>query len=134
VTPGPVGQLAVVMAGGAVGAAGRFLLGQWLMRHAEGGFPWGTLAVNLLGSFAAGVLLGALDERSPNFLVWRLFLMVGVLGGFTTYSALMVEVLLLARAPKPPLLAAYLAATLAGGLLLVWLGFRGGLWWAAARP
>jgi CrcB protein len=120
-------QLAVVMAGGALGAAGRFLVGQWLMRHAEGGFPWGTLAVNLLGSLAAGFLLGALDERSPQFLWWRLFLMVGVLGGFTTYSALMVEVLLLARAPKPPLLAAYLVATLVGGLLLVWLGFRAGL-------
>jgi len=127
VSPGIGLQLAVVMAGGALGAAGRFLVGQWLMRHAEGGFPWGTLAVNLLGSLAAGFLLGALDERSPQVLWWRLFLMVGVLGGFTTYSALMVEVLLLARAPKPPLLAAYLGATLVGGLLLVWLGFRAGL-------
>lgn len=126
-SPGIGLQLAVVMAGGALGAAGRFLLGQWLMRHAEGGFPWGTLAANLLGSLAAGFLLGVLDERSPHFVWWRLFLMVGVLGGFTTYSALMVEVLLLARAPKPPLLAAYLAATLVGGLLLVWVGFRAGL-------
>lgn len=126
-SPGIGQQLMVVMAGGALGAAGRFLVGQWLMRHAEGGFPWGTLAVNLLGSLAAGFLLGALDERSPQFVWWRLFLMVGVLGGFTTYSALMVEVLLLARAPKPPLLAAYLAATLVGGLLLVWIGFRAGL-------
>ncbi|MFO0030302.1 MAG: fluoride efflux transporter FluC [Pseudomonadota bacterium] len=126
-SPGIGLQLAVVMAGGALGAAGRFLVGQWLMRHAEGGFPWGTLAVNLLGSLAAVFLLGALDERSPQVLWWRLFLMVGVLGGFTTYSALMVEVLLLARAPKPPLLAAYLGATLVGGLLLVWLGFRAGL-------
>jgi CrcB protein len=126
-SPGLGLQLAVVMAGGALGAAGRFLVGQWLMRHAEGGFPWGTLAVNLLGSLAAGFLLGALAERSPQFLWWRLFLMVGVLGGFTTYSALMVELLLLARAPKPPLLAAYLGATLVGGLLLVWIGFRAGL-------
>lgn len=131
--PGPGVQLAVVMAGGALGAAGRFLVGQWLMRHAEGGFPWGTLVVNLAGSLAAGFLLGVLDERSPNFLWWRLFLMVGVLGGFTTYSALMVEVLLLARAPKPPLLAAYLAATLVGGLLLVWIGLRAGLWFAGPR-
>lgn len=132
-SPGIGPQLAVVMAGGALGAAGRFLVGQWLLRHAAGGFPWGTLAVNLLGSLAAGFLLGSLDERSPQFVWWRLFLMVGVLGGFTTYSALMVEVLLLARAPKPPLLAAYLAATLAGGLLLVWVGFRAGLWFAGPR-
>ncbi len=132
-TTGLWAQLLLVMAGGALGAAGRFLVGQWLMRHAEGGFPWGTLAVNLLGSLAAGFLLGALDERSPQFLWWRLFLMVGVLGGFTTYSALMVELLLLARGPKPPLVAAYLVATLLGGLLLVWVGFRAGLWLGGPR-
>lgn len=115
-------QVAVVMAGGALGAAGRFLIGHWLARHVASGFPWGTLVVNLAGSFAAGFLLGWLDERAPGHPWWRLFLMIGVLGGFTTYSALMVEVLLLARAPRPPMLAAYLAATLAGGLLLVWAG------------
>jgi CrcB protein len=126
-TPGIGTQLMLVMAGGALGAGGRFLVGQWMLRHADGVFPWGTLVVNLAGSLAAGFLLGWLDERSPSFAVWRLFVMVGVLGGFTTYSALMVETLLLARAPKPPLLAAYLAATLLGGLLLVWAGFRAGL-------
>ena len=119
-------QMGVVMAGGALGAAGRFVVGQWLMRQVASGFPWGTLVVNLSGSLAAGFLLGWLDERSPNFMLWRLFLMVGVLGGFTTYSALMVECLLLARAPRPPLLAGYLFATLLGGLLLVWVGFRAG--------
>jgi CrcB protein len=125
-TPGLGLQLGIVMAGGALGAAGRFMVGQWLMRQVASGFPWGTLVVNLGGSLAAGFLLGWLDERSPNFMLWRLFLMVGVLGGFTTYSALMVECLLLARAPRPPLLAAYLFATLLGGLLLVWAGFRAG--------
>jgi CrcB protein len=130
---GLAGQLAVVMAGGALGAAGRFLVGQWLMRQWAAGFPWGTLAVNLAGSLAAGFLLGWLDERAPHYAFWRLFLMVGVLGGFTTYSALMVEVLLLARGPRPPLVAAYLAATLIGGLLLVWVGFRTGLWAAGTR-
>ena len=47
----------LVMAGGALGAGGRHLLGGWLLRQAGDGLPWGTLAVNLLGSFAAGVLL-----------------------------------------------------------------------------
>ncbi len=123
-TPAFGNQLLLVMAGGAIGAAGRFAIGQWLMRHAEGGFPWGTLVVNLSGSLVAGFLLGWLDERGPHHAMWRLFLMVGVLGGFTTYSALMVETLLLARAPRPPLVAAYLLSTLLGGLLLVWAGFR----------
>ncbi len=123
-TPAFSTQLLLVMAGGALGAAGRFAIGQWLMRHAEGVFPWGTLVVNLSGSLVAGFLLGWLDERGPHYAVWRLFLMVGVLGGFTTYSALMVETLMLARAPRPPLVAAYLLSTLLGGLLLVWAGFR----------
>lgn len=126
-------QLGVVMAGGALGAAGRFLVGQWLARHAVSGFPWGTLAVNLAGSLAAGFLLGWLDERAPHYALWRLFLMVGVLGGFTTYSALMVEVLLLAREPRPSIAAGYIGATLCGGLLLVWIGFRAGLWAGGAR-
>ncbi len=123
-TPAFSTQLLLVMAGGALGAAGRFTIGQWLMRHADGGFPWGTLLVNLSGSLAAGFLLGWLDERGPHYALWRLFLMIGVLGGFTTYSALMVETLLLARAPRPPLVAAYLLSTLLGGLLLVWAGLR----------
>jgi CrcB protein len=89
--------------------------------------------VNLAGSLAAGFLLGWLDERAPHYAFWRLFLMVGVLGGFTTYSALMVEVLLLARGPRPPVVAAYLVATVVGGMVLVWIGFRTGLWAAGTR-
>ena len=49
--------LGLVMAGGALGAAGRHLLGSWLFRHLGHGLPWGTLAVNLIGAFLAGFLL-----------------------------------------------------------------------------
>ena len=52
--------LGVVMAGGALGAAGRHLVGGWMLRHAGEGLPWGTLAVNLVGSFAAGLLFARL--------------------------------------------------------------------------
>ena len=50
--------LLLVMAGGALGAGARFLIGDWLLRQLGSGFPWGTFAVNLLGSFGAGLLLG----------------------------------------------------------------------------
>jgi CrcB protein len=118
-------QLLLVMAGGALGAAGRFALGDWLLRRLGDGFPWGTLAVNLIGSFLAGLLIVWLHSRGAAASVWRAFLLIGLLGGFTTYSALMIDCLLLGRvAPRPGLLAAYLAATLIGGIVLVLAGWK----------
>ncbi|HQZ32239.1 MAG TPA: fluoride efflux transporter CrcB [Arenimonas sp.] len=116
--------LVIVMAGGALGAGLRHLVGGWLLRQLGTGIPWGTLAVNLLGSFAAGFLLVWLEGRGPSALYLRAFLIVGVLGGLTTYSALMIECLVYARTDKPGLLVGYLAATLAGGFALVWAGAR----------
>ena len=120
--------LGLVMAGGALGAAGRHLLGDWVLRHAGEGLPWGTLAVNLLGSFAAGLLFAWLEGRGPTALYWRAFLMVGVLGAMTTYSALMVELLMFSRSGRPGALFAYLALSLASGFVLVWVGARLGGW------
>ena len=73
-------QLGLVMAGGALGAAARFWLGGVLMRQLGSGFPWGTFAVNMIGSFAAGFLAIWLEGRGPSALYWRAFLLVGVLG------------------------------------------------------
>lgn len=117
-------QLALVMAGGALGAGGRYWLGGWLLRQLGSGFPWGTLAVNLLGSFAAGFLAIWLENRGPSGLYWRAFLIVGVLGALTTYSALMLECLLYSRSARGGLMLGYLGITLVGGLTLVWAGAR----------
>ena len=117
-------QLLLVMAGGALGAAGRFCLGGALLRSFGNGIPWGTLAANLIGSFAAGFIAVWLEGRGPSALYWRAFLIVGVLGGLTTFSALMLEALLFARAQRNDLLLAYLGGTLVAGLLLVWAGAR----------
>ena len=117
-------QLLLVMAGGAVGAAGRFWLGGALLRQFGSGIPWGTLAANLLGSFAVGFIAVWLEGRGPSALYWRAFLIVGVLGGLTTFSALMLETLLLARTQRNDLLLGYLGGTLVAGLLLVWAGAR----------
>lgn len=117
-------QLALVAAGGALGAAGRFVLSGWMTRALGSGFPWGTLAVNLVGSLLAGFVLGWLEGRGPSALLWRAFLMVGVLGGLTTFSALMVELWLLQRSAAPSWGMAYLAASVVGGLSLLWLGMQ----------
>jgi fluoride exporter len=122
------GLLGLVMAGGALGAAGRHLVGGWMLRHAGDGLPWGTLAVNLIGSFAAGFLFAWLEGRGPSALYWRAFLMVGVLGALTTYSALMLEMLMLGRSGRGGAMLGYLALSLASGLALVWLGARLGGW------
>lgn len=121
-------QLALVMLGGALGAGGRYWIGGALLRQLGSGFPWGTLAVNLLGSLAAGFLAIWLENRGPAGLYWRAFLIVGVLGALTTYSALMLECLLYSRSARSGLLSGYLAITLVGGLALVWTGARLAAW------
>lgn len=117
-------QLALVMLGGALGAAGRYWLGGAMLRQFGTGIPYGTLAANLIGSFAVGFLAIWLEGRGPHALYWRAFLIVGVLGALTTYSALMLECLLMARSQRSDLMLAYLGATLAGGFMLVWAGAR----------
>lgn len=118
-------QFLLIGLGGAIGAWLRWAVGLATLKHLGSGFPWGTLAVNLLGSLAAGLVLASLDERGHFGIYARAFLLVGVLGGFTTYSAMMVDVLLLGRGARPLLAGAYVALTLGGGLAAVALG-----WWA----
>ena len=76
----------LVCLGGAAGSGARYLLAEWVTSKAGAGFPFGTLAVNVLGSFAMGFLaqIAAAHEMSETT---RLALAAGVLGGFTTYSA-----------------------------------------------
>lgn len=116
--------LVLVMLGGALGAAGRHWLGGVLLRQLGSGFPWGTFAANMLGSFAIGFLAVWLEARGPSALYWRAFLIVGVLGALTTWSSLMLECLLMARSDRAPMLVAYLGLSLVTGLVLVWTGAR----------
>lgn len=120
-------QMVLVMAGGALGAGGRYWMGGLLLRRIGDGWPWGTLAVNLFGSFAIGFLAIWLEGRGPPALYWRAFLIVGFLGGLTTYSALMLELLLMARTERTLALFGYLTTTLVAGVVLVWLGVRVGM-------
>lgn len=117
-------QLVLVMLGGALGAGARYWLGGALLRQFGSGIPYGTLAANLIGSFAVGFLAIWLEGRGPQALYWRAFLIVGVLGALTTYSALMLECLLMARSQRSELLLGYLGGTLAAGLVLVWAGAK----------
>ena len=81
--------------GGALGAMGRHLVSGQVMRWAGSGFPWGTLTVNILGSFMLGMLVEYLALRWPTTHEMRGFLVVGMLGGFTTFSAFSLDAVLL---------------------------------------
>ena len=113
--------LLAVFVGGAAGTICRYLLEA---NHpiATGGFPWVTLTVNLSGSLAIGLLLPLTDRIGPRAPLLRPLVIVGFLGGWTTYSTLTVEATLLARNGDVVTCVAYLAATVAGGLLLVVVG------------
>ena len=110
--------------GGALGA-----LARWAVSEAVGGtppgWPWATLLVNLTGCLLIGVLLAVLLARFPRSALLRPFLAVGVLGGYTTYSAFAVEVVLLADAGAWAVAGGYLLASVLGGVACVALGVLG---------
>jgi CrcB protein len=85
----------LVMAGGAIGAALRYLLSQASLRTLGPGWPWGTFGANVLGGLAMGLLAGWLAARAAGGEPIRLFLAVGVLGGFTTFSAFSLETMVM---------------------------------------
>jgi CrcB protein len=121
-------QLGLVMAGGALGAALRFMVGDALLRQFGSGFPWGTLAVNLVGAFAVGYVVVWLQTRGSAALYWRAFAVVGVIGGLTTFSSMMLEAVLLVRSGRGWVMPTYLGISLVAGFALVWLGARLAEW------
>ena len=80
-------NLVLVAIGGAIGASLRHLVNLAALRVVGAGFPWGTLAVNVVGSFAMGVFIELLARRFNASNELRLFVATGILGGFTTFSA-----------------------------------------------
>jgi CrcB protein len=104
--------LPLIALGGALGSVLRYLLVSAI------GAPLGTLAVNILGSLAIGALFAGLGAREG----WQLFLMTGVLGGFTTFSAFSLDTLKLIEAGQTPQALAYVGASVALSLAAVALG------------
>ena len=88
-------MILAVAAGGAIGSVLRFLATRWIGGFAGIAFPWGTLAVNAIGGVAIGVLSEAFAQRWSATPEIRAFLITGVLGGFTTFSAFSLEVVAL---------------------------------------
>ena len=117
-------QLLAVAAGGAIGASLRWLLAGAIQRASGSAFPWGTFAVNALGSFALGFLFVYLIERSTLGELLRLLLTVGLLGAFTTFSTYSLESIRLIEQGAIGLAAANVLSQVAVCLILTWLGIQ----------
>ncbi len=104
--------------GGALGSVSRFWLNSFVTARAGEGFPWGTLLINVVGSFAIGFIATQPGASDPL----RKFLMVGVCGGFTTFSAFSLQTLELAQRGEWLRAGANILASVALCLVAVWLG------------
>jgi fluoride exporter len=113
--------LASVAVGGVVGSLGRYAVGAALP-HEPGAFPWATFAVNVSGAFAMGLLVAYLVDRPGVHRLARPFVGVGVLGGWTTFSALAVDVVQLGAHQRVQIALLYVATTFLLGTLAVAAG------------
>lgn len=108
--------LLAVAAGGAIGSIARFVIGVWSTRAFGVGFPWGTLFINTAGSFLIGafVELFALHWDAP--LSMRVFLTVGICGGFTTFSTFSLDTYVLIERGQHGFAATYIAASVVASI------------------
>lgn len=115
-------KLAMVAAGGAIGASLRFMVAGWVGRSLGAGY-FGTLFVNVIGCFVMGLLAVFLMERLPGgWARWAPFLITGVLGGFTTFSAFSLDALYLVERGRIAIAAAYVLGSVGLSVLALFVG------------
>lgn len=134
-TAGAYGRLvlAVVAGGGVLGSLARYAVQHAWPQH-PGGFPWATFAINVSGSLLIGVLMAVITRVWPTQRLLRPFLGVGILGGFTTFSAYALDIQQTVAASAGAVALIYLVATPLGALLAVWAGSTVTGWAVRGRP
>jgi CrcB protein len=115
-------EIGLVALGGAAGAVARYWLSGLVYRFAGPGFPWGTLVVNVLGCFAIGIVVVALESTLQSPAV-RAAVAIGFLGAFTTFSTYSYEALALLQDGEWARAGAYVGGSVVLGLLAVAAGF-----------
>lgn len=108
--------------GGALGSSGRYLVNMATLRLFGAGFPWGTICVNIIGSFLMGVLIESLALRYNASEATRIFLATGFLGGFTTFSAFSLDVIALFERKQFLASTLYLTASVFFSVLALYAG------------
>jgi CrcB protein len=116
-------ELLSIGLGGGLGSIFRFLVQRAFINGQVTAFPTGTLAVNLIGCFAIGLLWGISEKMNLLTTEWKLFLLTGLCGGFTTFSAYSQESIALLKEGRFTLFIMYAGTTLLAGFLLTWLGY-----------
>jgi CrcB protein len=119
-------NLLLVMIGGGAGAGLRWEFGRLALRQLGPGFPWGTLGVNLIGGLLMGVLAGTIMAHGGVERPLWLLLAVGLLGGFTTFSAFSLDLFAMIERGRLVGAGVYVGTSVLGSLLLLAFG-----WWAA---
>lgn len=114
--------LIYVALGGAVGAVLRYLTGAWMLHRFGATFPYGTMTVNIVGSLLMGLVMGYVLHHHAHKELLHPLLAVGLLGGFTTFSAFSFDVMAMMQRGEMMSIALYLFASVAGGIAAVMLG------------
>ena len=112
-----------IASGGLVGTLVRYWLAGFVARQYGENFPWGTLIVNLIGSFLAGALYHLAEERLLISPALRTVILIGLIGGFTTFSSYGLQTFTLLRDGQIGLATLNVAASNVLGLLMVWAGY-----------
>lgn len=118
--------LGLIFLGSGLGGVLRYALGTWLQKTQSGTFPIGTLAVNVVGCLLMGFLTAALSGRLMIRDEFRVALLVGVLGGFTTFSAFGMETVALLYQGRGLAAGVNIVLSVVLGLAAIWIGFRAG--------
>ena len=113
----------LVMLGGAIGAGLRYEVGRAALHRLAPGFPWGTLIVNLAGGLLMGMLAGYLFSRNPPDQALWMFVAVGLLGGFTTFSAFSFDLFAMLEQGRLWTAAGYTVGSVLGALGLLAVGY-----------
>lgn len=114
--------LVFVMIGGALGSGARYLTGRAALSLFGSDYPYGTLAVNLTGGLLMGALAGVLARAAGTGEAWRLFVGVGVLGGFTTFSSFSLDVVTMIERGAAGTAFAYALLSVVGSVLALFAG------------
>lgn len=110
--------------GGGIGSVARYLCHRWFGMQVMHSFPWGTFAVNIAGCFLIGLFWGMSFRSFDSNESWKLFLMTGLCGGFTTFSAFTLEGIGLIKEQKWMLFFLYAAGSVIIGLLATYAGMK----------
>jgi CrcB protein len=115
-------NILIVGLGGFLGAVARYGVGHWVGQHLGRTFPWGTMAVNVSGTFLIGLVIGISAARHLENPLWRLFLAVGFLGAYTTFSTFEFETGELLKDGATLMAAANVGGSVMAGFLALRLG------------